>query len=150
MPKTHLLWNSSILVMLKPFSQQYFFVKYSGYHNKSNVHHSSFWLEVLLVFLELRNSKHYYTKSNVFLKIVFLKLFSRAEPISSLSQRQVQRQVFLCCSKILALAPIWLPHWPACKWTISLMLLISCLLKSLKRKERRWRHFHTSASYKYS
>ena len=21
----------------------------------------------------------------------------------------------------LTLAPIWLPHWPACKWTISLM-----------------------------
>ena len=23
----------------------------------------------------------------------------------------------------LTLAPIWLPHWPACRWTISLILL---------------------------
>ena len=24
--------------------------------------------------------------------------------------------------KALTLAPIWLPHWPACRWTISLIL----------------------------
>ena len=27
--------------------------------------------------------------------------------------------------KWLTLAPIWLPHWPACIWTISLMLNLS-------------------------
>ena len=26
--------------------------------------------------------------------------------------------------KAFTLAPIWLPHWPACRWTISLMLLV--------------------------
>ena len=27
-----------------------------------------------------------------------------------------------CLKKVLTLAPIWLPHWPACRWTISLIL----------------------------
>ena len=26
--------------------------------------------------------------------------------------------------KAFTLAPIWLPHWPACRWTISLILLV--------------------------
>ena len=27
-----------------------------------------------------------------------------------------------CLKKALTLAPIWLPHWPACRWTISLIM----------------------------
>ena len=27
-----------------------------------------------------------------------------------------------CLKKVLTLAPIWLPHWPACRWTISLIM----------------------------